>query len=121
MLVAKAGPSSRKVITLIKLLPVSQRLDRNRVPEISTIIGKTINSIPSLTSDNKPGSELYVNYLNDTFQINRSLKQSLKLLISLDKNNAIDLASKIERKEIRVMADMLIQFDSVDSLLALPK
>lgn len=112
-LTTKADASGQRIITGINLLTAAQKIDRDRVSEIGGLTAKWINSIPALDVEDKPETEKYKKYVIQALTINWALQPALTKLVSEDRGRAADLASRIDKKEIRIVADLVLSIDSI--------
>lgn len=112
-LTAKAENTPRKISGFINLIPAAQKIERNRVSELSKLTATAINAIPSLNVEDKPQTENYKNYVTSVMDINRILLSALTSLIKENRSEVVDLASGINKKEIKIIADYALMTDSV--------
>jgi hypothetical protein len=115
-LIGKMESSPEAIATLLRMLPTTQKLDPARVFELSQLIAKSINTIPSLTIEDKPDTKNYQDYVRKMMAINFDLQPALTALVKVDRSAAADIADRIEKKEIRIIADYVLLTDSIDNL-----
>ncbi|HMQ02918.1 MAG TPA: hypothetical protein PKD26_03305 [Pyrinomonadaceae bacterium] len=78
------------------------------------MIAKKINTIPSLNPEDKPDTPNYSDYVTKVMLINSNLVPALTSLAKENRNAATDLADRIERKEVRVIANYILLADSIN-------
>lgn len=111
-LTVKAENTYRRISSLINLFPAAQKIERNRVSDLSELTAKSINAIPSLNVEDKPQTENYKNYVTLVMNINQDLLPALTSLIKEDRSEAINLANSINKKEIKIIADYALTINS---------
>jgi len=99
---------ARRASLYLGLLPVVHSIDPTSIYEINSLAAKSINSIPSLNVEDKPETENYQNHITKLMIVNWNLVPSLSDLVKRDRNGASDLASRIEKKEVRIIADYIL-------------
>lgn len=80
----------------------------------------SLNSIPSLAVEDKPGTEAFKRYVTEVMDTNWKLLPMLLDYVQEDKFAASDLVSRIERKEIRTLADFALGDTALDELAVRP-
>src|SRR5207249_3463119 len=101
-LINKGKSSPESIATLIRMLPATNTLDPVRVFELTKIIAKSINAIPSLNVEDKPDTKNYRDYVTKVMTINLDLRSALTDLVKVNRSAAADIADRIDKKEIRV-------------------
>jgi hypothetical protein len=101
--------------TLIRALPIVQRADKLSMPEAIAVTALAINDLPTPGVDDKAGTEKYADYVFTTMWINYSLAAAATVLLSHDKTDATDLAERIQKKEVRVVADLVLATGALDT------
>jgi hypothetical protein len=114
-LITKAEAGDRRIFSLINILPTAQKIDRTRIFDLSELTAKAINSVPSLNVEDKPGTENFKNYVTLMMGVNWNLHPALTKLLKENKSGAADLAGRINKKEIRVITDLVLSTDSIAS------
>ena len=109
----KAENTPRKISGFISLISAAHKIERNRVSDLSELTAKSINAIPTLNVEDKPQTENYKNYVTSVMTINRVLLPALTSLVKENKNEAINLANAINKKEIKIIADYALMTNSV--------
>ena len=110
-LISRVEGGDRRIFSLINLLPTVQRIDRNRLSDLSELTAKSINSIPSLDVEDKPQTKNFKNYVTSMMNINWNLLPALTKLLKENKSDAANLAGRIDKKEIRIIADYVLLTD----------
>ncbi len=116
-LMMKADNDKTKFFNLFNLISAAQQIDPNRVAETITVTAKAIDRMPTLNPDDKPETENYKKYVASIMEINNNLYRTISLLARENKNEAANFASRINRREIRIVADLALAIDAVDSEL----
>jgi hypothetical protein len=114
-LISRVEGGDRRIFSLINLLPTVQRIDRNRLSDLSELTAKSINSIPSLDAEDKPQTKNFKNYVTSVMNINWNLLPALTKLLKENKSDAANLAGRINKKEIRIIADCVLLTDLIVS------
>lgn len=112
-LIIKADGGDRRLLSMITLLPTVQKIDSDRVSDVSELMAKSINSIPSLNVEDKPHTDKYKKYVTSTMNINWNLLPALTRLLKENKSEAANLAGRINKKEIKVIVDYVLLTDSI--------
>jgi hypothetical protein len=100
---------------LVRALPIVQKADRLSVPEAIAVTARAINELPAPGVDDKPGTEKYAEYVFATMWMNYSLATVTTVLLSRNKTDASDLAERIQKREVRVVADLVLATDALDT------
>ncbi len=116
-LTTKADNDKTKFFNLLSLISAAQQIDPNRVSEVAAVTAKAINALPTLNADDKPETENYKKYVASLMAINNNLYRAISTLAQDNKTEAANFASRINRKEIRIVADLALAIDAVDSEL----
>ena len=114
-LVGNIESSPQGASLLLSMLPTAHRIDSGRLLELTQMIAKTINAIPSLNVEDKPDTKNYREYVTKVMDINWNLDSALRQLVKVNRGAAKDLADRIEKKEIKIIADQVLLIDSVTS------
>jgi len=114
-LAVKADNDKTSIRTLFGLTLAARMIDPSRVSELTLITSKAINNLPTLNAEDKPGTENYKNYVSTIISVDSFLYPMMKAFASRNRNEAADLANKINRKEIAIAADLALIVDAADS------
>lgn len=109
----KVEDGMQKTYSLIRLIPMTEKINKNRTSQVIQEAAKAINKIPSLDVDDKPGNESYETKAISAMATNWNLLPTMKWLAKENKDEAVYFASLIERKEIKVFADLVLAIDSL--------
>jgi hypothetical protein len=112
-LVSRAEPSARSTVSAISLLSIARKLDPANVSQISDLIAKLINKLPTPNPDDKPDSDHYRKYVDSVMVVNSALIRELTNLAKIDRGAAVDLANTITRREFRIAADFVLLTESL--------
>lgn len=115
-LISKAENSSEGIAILIRMLPTAHRIDSSRLLELIQLTAKRINAFPSLSVDDKPDTKNYRDYVIKVITLNYDLQPALTELLKTNRNAAEDLAGRIEKKEMKIIAEYVVSTDSIDRL-----
>ena len=99
---------------LIRLILVAQKIDKSRISEVTNITARAIDRIPTLNADDKPGTENFNNYISLITTTNYNLYPIISRLAQENRNEAMDFASRINRREVRIVADLALAVDQID-------
>jgi hypothetical protein len=105
----------QRIYALIRLIPAVQKVDKIRLQEVIVLAAKAINDLPSPGPDDKPGTENFKKYVRAVMAINYNVNSAMSALLKEDKPVAADLAGRIQKREVRVLADMLIGIDALET------
>jgi hypothetical protein len=104
-----------RTFTLVRAIPDVRKIDRSRLTEVIVLAAKAINDLPTPGIDDKPGTVNYQRYIACVFQINRDLDSAMPKLLKGNRLEAEDLTGRLQKKEVRVFADMLIGIDKLET------
>ena len=104
-----------KIFTLFRLISTARKIDRNGLSEFTTKTAKAIDSIPSLKIEDKPGTKNYESYVISIMTTNWNLLPVFGELVRDNKNEAIDFADRINKKEIKFVAALALLTDSLSA------
>lgn len=104
-----------RIQALVRALPVIQKAEKLSMPEAIMITAKAMSDLPTPGIEDKPGTKNYTDYVFALMWVNYGLATATTILLSRDKAEAIDLAERINRKEFRVVADLVLATDALDS------
>jgi hypothetical protein len=107
-ILSRIDGSPGTIATLLKMIPVAQKIDPTRVFELNRLVTRSINNIPNLNVEDRPDTANYREYVRRILLINSSLFPVLSGLVKENRNAAEDLASRIDKKEVRIMADFVL-------------
>lgn len=105
----------QRLYAIIRLIPAVQKVDKMRLQEVIVLAAKAINDLPSPGPDDRPGTENFKKYIRAVMAINVNLNSAMGLLLKEDKPAAADLNGRIQKREARVLADMLIGIDTLET------
>lgn len=111
-LMEKVENSNLKIYTLFRLISAIQAIDKTRIAEVTAKTAKVIDEIPTLAIDDKPETKNYENYVTSVMVTNHNLLSVISKLAKEDVNEARDFANRINRKEIRIIADLALLVES---------
>lgn len=110
-LLTNADNDLRKINGLIRLIPTAIKINPSVLSEITNKTANAINAMPTLKTDNKPGTEGYKQYVSTTMAVNYNLLPAVRDLANKNSSAAEDFVSRINRKEIRIVADYVLLTD----------
>lgn len=114
-LVSKAENNQLKINALLGLIPVAAAIDQSRLSEIVSFTAKAVNNLPTLNPEDKPGTENFKNYVTNILQTNFILYITVGNLTRTNKNEAMYFADQINRKELRIAADLAVLTNTFES------
>lgn len=109
-----ANSDTRKIYNLFGLLFAIQKIDKSRLAEVTAKTAKTINDIPALNIDDKPGTANYKKYVALVMTTNWNLLPFISQLAKENKNEAIYFTDRINKREIKIIADFALSADSLE-------
>lgn len=116
----KEENTPRKISSLINLIPAAQKIDRTRISQLSESTAASINALPSLDPEDKPQTENCKKYVTSLMIINRDLLPALAGLAKENRNEAIYLSNKINKKEIKIIVDYVLMAEPAVQMTAEP-
>lgn len=114
-LVAKTDSTGGKLYMLFRLIRVAQKIDTNSLAEVLALTAKTINSLPTLNPEDKPGTPNFDSYVGTIMVVNGNVNLVMRDLVKKNKSEATDFASRINQKEVRLVADAVLAMEATDS------
>ena len=69
-LITKTENNQLKINALLALIPIAAAIDQSRLSEIVSYTAKSVNNLPTLNSEDKPGTENFKNYVTNVLQTN---------------------------------------------------
>ncbi len=112
----EAEDGAKKIGTLLRLLAAFQKIDKDRISDVTENIAKLIEAFPTLNPDDKPGSENYLKYVNSIMAINANLLPVFNELLKDNRIEAMSFASRINRKEVRIVTGYAITIDILNGI-----
>jgi hypothetical protein len=109
------GEDGLRANTLVRTLPLIQKADKITLPEAIAITAKAINDQSTPGAEDKPGTDKFANYVFNTMWLNYSVTTMTAVLSSHDKTDARDLSERIQRREVRIVADLVLATDALDA------
>ncbi len=115
-LAANIEDLSRRASVLLNMLTLAQKLDPARMYEINRSAAKSINAlqVPN-KKDEETDTENYKLYVTKIMVVNWNLLPTVSELSNVDLNGAADLANRIEKKEIKILADYIITVRTIEN------
>lgn len=110
-LLTDADNDLRKINGLIRLIPTAIKINPSVLSEITKKTATAINAMPTLKTDDKPGTDGYKQYVSTVMAVNYNLLPAVRDLASKNSSEAADFVSRIDRKEIRIVADYVLLTD----------
>lgn len=114
-LVAKQENTGMKFYMLFRLIPAAQTIDRDRISETTAITAKAIDNFPTLNPEDKPGTDKFNEYTSTIMAINYNVNQVMRDLIKKNKSEANDFATRINRKEVKIIADIVLAINQFET------
>lgn len=114
-LVAKLENTGTKLEILFRLIPAAQTIDPDRVSETTALTAKAINNFPTLNPEDKPGTDKFNEYAATIMAINYNLNEVLRDLIKKNEVEANDFADRINRKEVKLIADLVLAINQFET------
>jgi hypothetical protein len=106
---------SKKAGTLIRFIPTVQKMDVNRILEVTEKAAKCLGGIPTLAPEDKPGSENYKQYVSSIMALNYNLLPVMSDLIRKNQNAAVNFGGRINRKEFQIITEFALMTVAADS------
>ncbi len=112
--IAKIESLPRRASFYIKLIPISQKIDPTGVYEVNALAARSINMIPSLNVEDKAETENFKKHVAGLMIVNWNLLPILVNYAKSDNNGASDFVGRIEKKEVKLVAELLISIQNFD-------
>ncbi|MBX3295196.1 MAG: hypothetical protein KF762_05755 [Acidobacteria bacterium] len=112
--IAKIESLPRRASFYIKLIPISQKIDPTGVYEVNALAARSINMIPTLNVEDKPETENFKKHVAGLMIVNWNLLPMLVNYVKSDNNGASDFVGRIEKKEVKLVAELLISIQNFD-------
>jgi hypothetical protein len=100
---------------LIRALPVVQQIDRTSMPDANLLAAKAVNDLPNPGPEDKPGTKKFIDYVTSIMWFSYSFPPISNVMIRKNKGDVADLAERIQRKEVRIVADLVLAMDALDT------
>ncbi len=104
--------SPRITASLLNMLQIAQKIDPSSVYELNRLIASSINKIPPPNPEDKLESDAYKRYVTALMIINWNMLSALSKLMKKNPTAAADLAGRIEKKEVKLLADYVVTINS---------
>ena len=114
-LTAKADNDKLKFYTLFRLINAAAAIDSSRISEVNSITATAIDKFPTLDSEDKPATEKFKNYVTTIMAVNYNLFFVISRLAKNNKNEATDFANQINRREVRITADLILATEALEA------
>ncbi|HVE56400.1 MAG TPA: hypothetical protein VNB22_06190 [Pyrinomonadaceae bacterium] len=114
-LVAKQENKQMRFYMLFRLIPAAQTIDPDRVSETTALTAKAINNFQTLNPEDKPGTDKFNEYTSTIMAINYNVNQVMGGLIKKNKSEADDFADRINRKEVKIIADLVLAINQFET------
>lgn len=114
-LVAKQENTGIKIYMLFSLIPAAQTVDPDRVSETTALTAKAINDFPTLNPEDKPGTDKFNEYASTMLGISFNLNRVMRDLIKKNKTEADNFADRINRKEVKIIADLVLAINQFET------
>jgi tetratricopeptide (TPR) repeat protein len=108
--------SSRKIGVLLRLILAFHKIDKAGVSGVVEVTAKCIDSIPTLGPEDKPETEKYKQYIGSIMAIDINIMPIFTELLKTNRTEALNLASRVNKKEVKIIANYTLMVDSLTSL-----
>jgi len=105
------GPA--KVYMLIRLMATAEKIAPGKVQDVIDKIANAINTIPRPGVDDKPETENFKKYVSSIISINERLMPVFAQMVRSNRTEAMDLAGRINVKDIKLMLNYAFLTDSI--------
>lgn len=109
------GEDPNRVYRLIGVIPMVQKMDKISLPETLMLTARAINELPTPGIDDKPGTKKYNDYVAQVMTVNFGLSAVLSVLLTREKADAVDLTDRIQKREVRILADSVMAIDALEA------
>lgn len=114
-LTVKAENNGLKFYTLFRLIRAAQTIDADRVSEATAATAKTIDNFPTPNPEDKPGTKNFDEYVSTIMAVNVNVASAMSNLVKKNKSEAADFAIRINRKEVKIIADIALAIDAIET------
>lgn len=113
-LAVKAEDGRFRFYTLFQLISAAQKIDADRVAEVTTATAKAIDNLPTLNPEDKPETENFKNYVSTIMAINVNVNSVMRELSKKNKSEATDFAIRINLREVKIVADLVLTINAFE-------
>ncbi|HXG85686.1 MAG TPA: hypothetical protein VNI84_16810 [Pyrinomonadaceae bacterium] len=114
-LIVKQDSATIKFYMLFRLISAARTIDADRISEVTAITAKTVDSFPTLNPEDKPGTDKFNDYVETIMAINYNVNQVMRDLVKKNKSEANDFAIRINRKEVKIIADVVLAINQIET------
>jgi hypothetical protein len=107
--------NTQRVHALIRLIPGVRKVDKMRLREVIVLTARAIDDLPTPGPDDKPGTDNFKKYVRTVMAINVNITAAMNPLLKDDKAEAAEFASRIQKRENRIFAEMLVGIDKLET------
>ena len=111
---ADSGDPTR-VHGLVRAIPMVQKIDKIALPETIMLAAGAINDLPTPGIDDRPGTKKYNDYVSQVMTVNFNLSTIITLLLTREKADAADLTERIQKREVRIVADLVMAIEGLET------
>lgn len=100
--------SALTISRLLGFIPTAQKISPALSNEVTGMAAKQINSMPEPDIGTQRNAQIYSDYVTRIMIINWNLFNGMKRLVGVSRTEANDFANRIENKEVKVVADLVL-------------
>lgn len=104
-----------RVGLLLRFLPLVEKSDKLGLPDALLTTTRAINDLPTPGPEIRPGAREYSAYISRTYSVNSTLATITRVLVDKNRSAATDLAERIQKKEFRIVADLVVAIDALET------
>ncbi len=110
-----ADNDKHKLTALFYLVSLAAVIDESSLSEVVSMAVRAINQLPTLGAEDKPGTAKYKDYAATMILADLRLFSALSNLMRKNKAAALDFADRINRKELKIVAEMVTGINMIES------
>lgn len=115
-IVSEAEHSRTKIYMLLRQIPAFQKVDKVYLLNVTHAAAKTIDAFPALDERLSPDSDEYKSYIDSILYSTGTLLAAFDFLLKNNRLEANDLASRITKKEFKVVVEYALMMDKLKAL-----
>jgi hypothetical protein len=106
----------KKIFTLLQLIPVVQKIDKSQTFNVTFAAAKAINSFSPPDEKDMADRSRYTTYMTTALEIDVNLLAAFRELLKANKNDAVDLSNRINRKELKIAVGQALLEEQLEAL-----
>jgi hypothetical protein len=109
---------AEKLYALVDLISPFQKIDKDYLYNVTQATAKAIEALPKLDVKDEEGSVNYQNYVIEISNTNQEMPRIFKDLLKKNRQEALDFANRINRREYKIFLNYLLLIDELEAMSA---